>query len=90
MKTISILHNSLLMAGAAFVLAAGTACSDGRGFSEVVERDHGTVSFRALSIDVDTDTPDEGRAIDPSVDVSNYMVELVSTAADGAAVGTWT
>lgn len=90
MKKISILHNSLLMAGAAFVLSAGTACSDGRGFSEVVERDHGTVSFRALSIDVDTDTPDEGRAIDPSVDVSNYIVELVSTAADGAAVGTWT
>lgn len=84
------MHKSLMLAGAALALTAGSACTDGHGFANVVERNHGTVSFRALAIDVDTDSPDESRAIDSSIDVSNYMVELVGTGASAdEPVGSW-
>ncbi len=88
MKTTVIKHSALNIFGVAAILAAATSCSDGKGLHwGVVEPDHGTVSFRAMSVNVDTDAPTEGRAVDNSIDVSDYIVELLR--ADNTTVGSW-
>lgn len=89
MKKSSNIFRGASLLIAATVLAVSSACSDGKGphNGDIVNANEGTLSFRAMSVSVDTDAPAEGRAVDKSVDVSNFIVELLR--ADQTTVGAW-
>lgn len=77
-----------IILGALAILASATACNDGKGLPEGrVDKDHGVVSFRAMNIGVDTDAETDSRAVDSSVDVSGYSVELLNS--DASVIGAW-
>ncbi len=81
----------LLMCGAAAMLGFSSSCSDGKGHGvdDILEKNEGTVSFRAMALDVNVESLEEtGRAADNSVDVSNFIVELLRDD-DATTVGSW-
>lgn len=67
---------------------ATSSCSDGRTRTGVVEPGNGTVSFRAMSVGVDPSDSPLGRAVDSTIDVSAYNVELINNESN-TTVGAW-
>lgn len=67
---------------------ATSSCTDGRTKNNVVDPGHGTVSFRAMGVGVDPSDSPQSRAVDPSVDVSDYNVELINDESN-TTVGAW-
>lgn len=66
------------------------SCTDGKGPDpEIINKNEGVLSFRAMNVGIDTDAIDDPRSIDATVDVSAYNVEIINTDGEPSTAGAW-